>query len=530
MGFDMEYLKQLVTHLSEIVRRMSVSQVVMLMAIVIGVIVGIVTVAGWVSKVTYQSLYSNLDPAEAADVTRYLSDNNISYQLSAGGTTIEVPESDLYQARLALASQGLPHSGSVGYSIFDESNLGMTDFLQKLNFRRALEGELSRTITALNEVQATRVHIVMPEERLFAEQQKETTASVVLKLRHIGGLSKSQVNGITHLVASSVEGLKPGNITIVDYDGNLLSSKNSGDELAAMTGSQLELTRSVENDLERKAQSMLDGVLGHGKGIVKVTAELDFQQYSRTSENYDPNMVAVVSEQRTEGSNTASKKSAENAEDRQDDRSEITVTNYEVSKTVESVQNAVGTIKKLSVAVLLDGTYESIENPEGVPEMVYEPRPQEEIDRLAGIVKNAVGFSTERNDQIEIVNIAFDNSYLNGQQEMLDQQYSREFYYNIIKKVLMVVGALLLLFYLRKWIKKFFAGLARILPPPGASVPYRQTVSGGPSAPAATPEIEVEIPEIKPETRQPKLVDQMQRVAKDEPEEIAKVIKTMMVD
>lgn len=528
----MEYLKEIVTHLSEIVRRMSVSQVVMLVAIVIGVIVGAFTVAGWVGKVTYQPLYSNLDPAEAAEVTRYLSDNKISYQLSAGGTTIEVPESDLYEARLALASQGLPNSGSVGYSIFDETNLGMTDFLQKLNFRRALEGELSRTITSLNEVQAARVHIVMPEERLFAEQQKEATASVVLKLRHLGGLSKPQVNGITHLLASSVEGLRPNNITIVDYNGNLLSSNNGNDELAAMTGTQMEMTRQVENDLERKAQSMLDGVLGPGKGIVRVTAELNFQQYSRTSENFDPNMVAVVSEQKTEGSNTASKKSAENDEDRQDDRSEITVTNYEVSKTIESVQNAVGTIQRLSVAVLLDGNYRAIENTEGVMETVYEPRPQGEIDRLAAIVKNAVGYSSERNDQIEIVNIAFDKTYLTDQQEMLDQQYSREFYYDIIKKILMVLGALLLLLYLRKWLKKFFAGLSRVIPPAHrpASRTYHHDAGGTTTAPSDVPIPDTEIPEVVPENRQPKLVDQMQRVAKDEPDEIAKVIKTMMVD
>jgi flagellar M-ring protein FliF len=526
----MEYLKQIAAHLSEIVRRMSLSQVVMLVAIVIGVVFGIVTVAGWVGKVAYQPLYSNLDPAEAADVTRYLTDNNISYKLGAGGTTIEVPESDLYEARLALASQGLPHSGSVGYSIFDETNLGMTDFLQKLNFRRALEGELSRTITALNEVQAARVHIVMPEERLFAEQQRQATASVVLKLRHIGGISKSQINGITHLVASSVEGLAPNNITIVDYDGNMLSSNTGDDELAAMTGTQLEMTRAVENDLEHKAQSMLDGVLGPGKGIVRVTAELNFQQYARTSENYDPNMVAVVSEQRTEGTNTASKKTPENIEDTQDDRSEVTVTNYEVSKTVESVQNAVGTVQRLSVAVLLDGTYQNIENTEGVEELVYEPRPKEEIDRLAAIVKNAVGFSTDRNDQFEVVNIAFDKTYLTDQQKMLDSQYSREFYYNIIKKVVMVAVALLLLFYLRKRIKKFFAGIAKILPPapPPLQGSYRQPPTGAPAAEPMPPP--AEIPEVKPAQRQPKLVDQMQRVAKDEPEEIAKVIKTMMVD
>jgi len=526
----MEYLKQVLTHFSEIVRRMSISQVVMLVAIVIGGIVGIVTVAGWLGKVTYQPLYSDLDPAEAADVTRYLSEHNIAYNLSAGGTTVEVPESDLYEARLALASQGLPNSGNVGYSIFDESSLGMTDFLQKLNFRRALEGELSRTISVLNEVKAARVHIVMPEERLFAEQQKEATASVVLKLQHHGGLARSQVNGITHLVASSVEGLKPGNITIVDYNGNMLSSNQGSDPLAALTGTQIEMTRQIENDLQKKAQSMLDGVLGPGKGIVKVTAELDFQQYSRTSENYDPDKVAVVSEQRTEGSNTATKKLPENGENRQDDRSEVTVTNYEVSKTVESVQNAVGTIKRLSVAVLVDGNYRTVENTDGIMETVYEPRPPSELDRLASIVKNAVGYSDGRSDQFEIVNIAFDKTYLNEQQDMLDNQYTREFYYDIVKKVIMVLAAIAVLLWLRKRLKKFFAGMSRIMPPPNRK-PVRSTQRNRQAeGKNDLGEEDEEVPEVEPKKRQPRLIDQMQKVAKDEPEEIAKVIKTMMVD
>jgi len=526
----MDYLKELFKRLSEIVRQMSISQVVMLVAIVIGTIFGLVAVVGWMGSVTYQPLYTNLDPAEAGDVTRYLADNGISYQITGGGATIEVPESQVYEARMALASQGLPHSGNVGYSIFDESTLGMTEFLQQLNFRRALEGELARTISALNEVQTARVHIVIPEERLFAENQEEATASVVLKLRHPGGLSKAKVAGISNLVASSVEGLSPGNITIVDYDGNMLSSNTGDDGLASLTTNQLEMTQSVEQDLEHKAQTMLDGVLGPGKAIVRVTADLNFQQYSRTSENYDPNQVAVRSEQKTENTDQATKTGVENAEDKSDNRSEVTVTNYEVSKSVESVTNAVGTVNRLSVAVLLDGAYKTITNADGVEETVYEPRPQGEIDRLSAIVKNAVGFTPERNDQIEIVNIAFDKSYLTDQQKMLDNQYSREFYYDIAKKVVMGLMAIVLLLYVRKKIKKFFAGMAKIIPPmskPHRTVVVRHSDSGTTESEGP---LEEEVEEIKMERRQPKLVDHMQKAAREEPEEIAKVIRTMMVE
>lgn len=521
----MEYLKNVMLHLAEIVKRMSVSQVVMLVAVIAGSVIGLVAVAGWVGQVTYQPLYSNLDPAEAGDVIRYLSDNKIPYQLTAGGTSIEVPESDLYEARLSLASQGLPSSGTVGYSIFDETRLGMTDFLQKLNFRRALEGELSRTITGLREVAAARVHIVIPEQKLFSEQQKDATASIVLKLKGRGGLSRGQITGITNLVAASVEGLMPNHITIVDYNGNMLSSGQGGDELGSMTSNQLELTQRTERELEKKAQTMMDGVLGTGKAIVRITAELNFEQYSRTSENYDPNMVAIRSEQKTEHTELDSKKGDENLEDTKDNRSEVIVTNYEVSKTVEAVSRAVGTIKRLSIAVLLDGTYSTIENSDGVEEQVYEPRPQEEIDRLAAIIKNAVGYSSDRNDQIEIVNIAFDKSHLTSQQKMLDEQYTREFYYEIGKKVAMFLAAILLLLFVRKKVKNLFASIKEVLPP--APVNKRDARAGATEQPA---EEEFDLPEIRMEQRRPKLSDQLQSVAKDDPDEIARVIKTMMVD
>ncbi len=402
----------------------------------------------------------------------------------------------------------------------------MTDFLQKLNYRRALEGELAKTITSLSEVRAARVHIVIPEERLFSEQQQQTTASVVLKLRRPNGLSKMQITGISHLVASSVEGLNPGNITIIDYDGNLLSSSTGNDQLASMSSSQMEVTQAVERDLERKAQTMLDGVLGPGKALVRVTAELNFQQYSRTSENYDPNMVAVRSEQKTESSDLASKKKTETVEDKQDNQSTMTLTNYEVSKTVESVINPVGTVKRLSVATLVDGTYKKIAGPKGGEEqLVYEPRPQAEIDRLAGIIKNAVGYSPERNDQVEVVNIAFDKTYLNEQQQELDNQYNKQFYYDIGKKVLIVAAVLVGLFFIFRTLKKFLAGLVQVL----AISPAPARAAGTASYEARTNPVP-EIPEIVPEARRAKLVDQMQKIAKDDPEEIARVIKTMMVE
>jgi flagellar M-ring protein FliF len=233
----MEYFKQLFKNIAEYIRVMSPSQVIMLIGVIAGIIVGAVVVSSWVGAVSYSTLYSNLDPSEAGEVVSYLNDQKIKYELSDGGRTIAVPSDDVYKVRISLASQGMPRTGNIGYSIFDQSNLGMTEFLQNLNFRRALEGELMRTIMQLSDVQAARVHIVMPKERLFKEDKKEATASVVLKLRRPNGLTASQLAGITHLVASSVEGLKPENISLIDYNGNLLTQANKSDALAGLSSS-----------------------------------------------------------------------------------------------------------------------------------------------------------------------------------------------------------------------------------------------------------------------------------------------------
>ena len=233
----MEYFKQLFKNIADVVKAMSPSQAMILIAVIAGLIVGVIAVGSWVKSVNYSILYSDLEPAEAGDVIGQLTEQNIPYKLSDGGTTIMVPSDEVYKVRISLASQGLPRSGNIGYSIFDKSNLGMTEFLQNLNFRRALEGELTKTIMQLADVKAARVHIVMPKDRLFREDKQEATASIVLKLRHLGGLSKAQLAGITHLVASSVEGLRPENISIIDYNGELLASASGSDPLAGLSSS-----------------------------------------------------------------------------------------------------------------------------------------------------------------------------------------------------------------------------------------------------------------------------------------------------
>jgi flagellar M-ring protein FliF len=516
----MDSFKDAFKNVSAYAGRMTPSQVMLLLGAVAGTIVGIVFLVGWLHNVTYARLYSNLEEGEAGEVVSYLTDNKIPYKLEDGGRSIEVPSEQVYKTRISLATEGLPRNGTVGYSLFDQNNLGMTDFLQNLNFRRALEGELTRTITQLSEVQAARVHIVIPKDRLFREDKREATASVLLKLRGRMTLSKHQIAGISHLVASSVEGLTPDNITIVDYDGNMLSGGQQSDPLAGLSNSQLEVRQNVEQYLENKAQTMLDGVLGPGKSIVRLTADLNFQQVEKSAETYDPNSPSIRSEERTKTNNASNDKNQPPSESTNQENSETVVTNYELNKTVEHIVNAVGTIDRLSIAVMVDGTYGMPAEGSGAGERVYQPRTQDELDKLAAIVKSAVGFNSQRSDQVEFFNVPFDRQELQIEQEQLDTMYQRDFYWDIAKKVGLVLLALLAFFYLKRKTKKLFRALGGLLPAPRPQMESMELAA-------------IQEEEVRPlpvEKRKPRLTDQMQLTAKERPEEVARVIKTLMVE
>jgi len=262
----------------------------------------------FILRPNYETLYLGLDTQEAGQVVEKLKEYKVPYKFENGGTTIAVPRKDIYDVRLRLASEGLPKSGSLGYEILDESKLGMTEFLQKINYRRALEGELAKSISGLKCVRAARVHIVIPEARLFREDKLDATASIVLSLSRAGGISENQVEGILYLVSSSVEGLNPENVTILDSSGRMLSSKKNSSKLGALSSTQYDLKKNVEEYLEGKALSILDPVMGRGQSIVKITAQLNFEQVEQTIENYDSDNPAVRSEEKTTESSTEENK------------------------------------------------------------------------------------------------------------------------------------------------------------------------------------------------------------------------------
>ncbi len=356
-------------------------------------------------------LYKSLDPAEASKIIDYLKTSNIPYQLTENGTSILVDKTKIYDTRITLAGQGLPESGVVGYELFDKTNLGMSEFVQKLNHKRALEGELARTITSLEEVKRVRVHIVIPDRALFKKDQRPPTASVTLHLNSPRSSNKLNIEGIQNLVASSIEGMKVDDVSVVDQRGKLLSESPFDEStLAGRTALQHEQQRRVEQHLTSKVQSMLDNVIGTGNSSVEVNAALDFTSIEKTVTDYDPDKQVVRSEQSIVEKSASSDSLSYPAVNMSKDQAN-NIQNYEISKSVEHIVNSVGNISRLSVAVMINGTHEVITTDEGLKEMKYVPREEEEMQQFRDLVQNAIGFAPERGDKISVLNIPFDTSW-----------------------------------------------------------------------------------------------------------------------
>lgn len=501
-------------------RTMDANRRFLAICIVVGLVAGTIVVGWWVRHITYGVLYTRLPAEEAGEVIDQLDQMKVPYKISDGGSSIMVPSGQVYDLRLRLAAAGLPRGGAVGFEIFDKTNLGVTDFLQKVNYRRALEGELAKSIASLQEVSAARVHIVLPESRLFSEDQKPTTASVILKVNPVGRLQPGRVAAITHLVASAVEGLDPGRVTVLDQNGNLLSSGTDDSIVGGVSNRQLELQKNVESYLKDKAQTLLDGVLGAGRSIVRVNAQLNFEQAEKTIEEYDPDNLAIVSQQQTTEKSKDNSTSAEGEGEGGESTTETALTNYEVSRTVQKIVSAVGTIERLTVSVIVDGVPQAAAegSEDAAPTIV--PRSQEELNSISALVKAAVGIETERNDHIEVLSVPFDNSGMEQERQELEKTEQREFYYDIARKVGYGLAILAGAFIALRIVKKSLRTLSSLMPP----VQPRAYDAGIP------PIEDEEAPPVVPLRRKVKLTDQMTQAAREKPEEVARVIKTMMTE
>ena len=411
------------------------------------------------NRTDYRPLFTNLTSEDAGEIVKKLKD---AYQITADGKGILVPSDKVYELRLTLASEGIPQGGGVGFEIFDRKNFGMTEFVQKLNYQRALQGELSRTIAQLNGVEQARVHLVIPEKSLFKDNEKPATASIVLKMKSNRALQDSEVQGVVHLVSASIEGMDPEHVTVLVSRGKILSKGGSSDATARMTSAMQETQRSYEKNVEDRIQSLLDPIVGGGKTVARVTASFDFKQVERIEEKFDPESIAVRSEQRTEekgsstttsagvpgvqtnlGRNTAGTGSTSGGGSKNDE-----TLNYEVSRSTAKIIEPVGALSKISIAVLVDGKYETpAAVKEGQPSKAkYTPRSPEELQKIETLVKSAVGFNPERGDQLTVQNIPFQDTGESGSTETANW-WTNPFFLSLAKNLMIGIGFLVLIMF-----------------------------------------------------------------------------------
>lgn len=381
----------------------------------------------WINQPQYQVLYSGLAQRDAAQVVAKLKEMKVPYQLAGDGGTVSVPAENLYEARLALAGEGLPRGQGVGFEVFNKVEMGTTEFVQKINYQRALEGELARTIASFGEVNEARVHIVMPRDSLFVEEEKKPSAAVVLSLAPGRSLAPNQIAGIVNLVASAVPDLTDERVTLVDTKGNLLFKKQADTPgfAAGLTANQMDYQRNFERALRTKVESMLEQVLGPGRAVVRVASDIDFTRTTTTEDLFNPDQVAVRSESRNSDSsrnqndrpggspdqrfNLAQQNANANEDQKQQSQStrEGETTNYEISRTQRQVSKAMGGLKRLTVAVVVDGPYKEEKGEGAAATRTFTPRSPEEMRQLTEIVRRAVGFNEGRGDEVTLANVPF---------------------------------------------------------------------------------------------------------------------------
>lgn len=354
---------------------LSTVQRTLLISVMTAVLGGILLVTWMAGRPSYGVLFSKLEAEDAGAITTKLKELKVDYHLTSGGTTIEVPTDKVYDLRLSLASEGLPKGGAIGFELFDKNQFGASDFTQHLNYQRALQGELERTISQLDGVTAARVHLALPQKRVFTDQQDPTTASVVVHLRPSYEMPEPQVGGIVHLVSSAVEGLKPSDVSVHDAQGELLSTEANG---SMLSGTQVEMQERYERRMEGELTRLAEQVLGAGKAAIRVSTELDWDQTETTSETYRGagrgGKGITLDEQTATESYTRPDANAEGGLPgtatnlNQDGTTSATTTNqvgaynssritnkYAVNKVVERKVSAPGQVRRVSVAVLLDG-------------------------------------------------------------------------------------------------------------------------------------------------------------------------------
>lgn len=508
-------------------RPMSAARKVAAVLLAISLVAGIYYLAPLITRANYAPLFTQLDPKDAGAIIEKLKAMKVEYQLTDEGQTILVPKNKVYDARISLASSGALEGGGKGFELFDQSKIGITDFEQQVSYQRALQEELRRTIIQLEGVQQARVHLVMPQKSLFLGENQETaSASVALKLKPLSNLKPEQVKGVSDLVAGSVEGLKPENIHIIDMEGHVLSDEiknGTGANLYQSASEQQQVKRSYEKDMEKRVQNVLERVLGPGKAVAMVTADLDFDQGQVVTNSVygDPAIISEktsVEKNSSEGqaggpaganSNMAAGYPGLIATNTAGDYSKEEATkNYQTGTRQETVVKAPSSLRRMSVAVILDSSSDA-----------------GQIPALQEAVAAAVGYSQERGDQIQVSPMVFDNTYrdkvageMNKADVLEKERQKQKFFTNI---GLGVAGFLLILFILFKLFSMRGATEEEVMATVGGNVVPLRLVEQGIA--------QLENKETEEGVANPQQ-EKIKDLAKKKPEDVAQIIKVWMME
>jgi flagellar M-ring protein FliF len=411
------FLQNTLAKATDYLAEKSLAQRILLGGLLISILVAFLAMFFWVNRTDYKVLYNQLYQEDAASVISYLQKEKIPYKIGDSGASILVPGDMVYETRLKLAGQGALHGQGIGFELFDENRIGETNFVQGINYQRALQGELSRTISELPEVESARVHLVLPSKSLFIEEQAPPSAAIMLKLRGSRSLAPQQVQAIVNLVATSVEGMTAERITVTDSRGKVLYEPKSDADMTGMTSTQLEYQLNMQRNLEQRIEQLLAPIVGPGRTIARVNADLDFNRTTIRKEIFDPKSAVVRSEVKSEEESRGSAQVDGGAPNpnyqgendilasgtNQESTRASSTTNFDINKEEQQIIAQVGSIKRLSVAVLVDGKY--TQQADGTH--TFEPLPAEELAQIRQLVQRAVGFDDVRGDAIEVSSISF---------------------------------------------------------------------------------------------------------------------------
>ncbi|HYE32402.1 MAG TPA: flagellar basal-body MS-ring/collar protein FliF [Methylomirabilota bacterium] len=461
-------MNNLLKQLQTIWGQLGLNQRITILGAALAVVGGMAFLVHWSSQQDYALLYGRLDESEAAKVVSALEESNIQYQLRGG--SIFVPRDKVHPTRMQLASKGIPKGEGVGFEIFDKSNFGISDFVQRANYVRALQGEIARTVAQVEAVESARVMIVLPESRLVVDEKKKATASVFVKVRGNAPLPTQTVSAIRFLVANAVEGLAASNVTVVDNLGNVLTDMIDESSTVGMTQTQLGIRKNLEQYLARKAEDMLNTVLGAGQAVVRVSAELNFDTLTKTEERYDPEgqvpRSTTINDENTDtmtatanggapgvdpGGGADTNSVAASPVNSNKTKKKVTTTQFEINKVTSNLVQNGGSISHLSAAVFVAARTEGV----GAERRVV-PRSPEELEKLRKIVQSALGVQSieGRTDAVTLEEMPFNDQAVVEMTKQMQIDQKREFWWNLARNAAAPALAVVVLGLFWRSIKK----------------------------------------------------------------------------